>query len=126
MRAESNHGLDCEAHPGLCLADSLVLGVMRHVGRAVEELVDTVAAVGLHDAAVGGLCNLLDGVAVVSEERSGLDELDRFLETVASGLDYAHAVGVLVCLADVVGFVQIAVKASVVESNIDVEDVAVL
>jgi len=123
--AQSNHGLDGEAHAGLGLADGLVLGVMRHIRRTVEALVDAVAAVGLDDAAVVALGELLDGVAVVAEERAGLDELDRFGETVAGGFDNAHSVGILVCLADVVSFVQIAVEAAVVECDVDVENVAV-
>ena len=124
--AESNHGLDGEAHAGLCLADCLVLGVMGHVGRAVEALVDAVAAVGLDDAAVVALGDLLDRVAVVAEERAGLDKLDRLGEAVARGLDDAHGVRVLVGFADVVGLVQVAVEAAVVEGDVDVEDVAVL
>ena len=124
--AQGNHRLDGEAHAGLRLADSLILGVMRHVGRAVEALVDTVAAVGLDDAAVVALGDLLDSVAVVAEERAGLDELDRFGETVTCGLDNAHGVGVLVGFADVVGLVQVAVEAAVVECDVDIEDVAVL
>ena len=99
---------------------------MGHVGRAVEALVDAVAAVGLDDTAVVALGDLLDGVAVVAEERAGLDELDRFGETVTCGLDNAHGVGVLVGFADVVGLVQVAVEAAVVECDVDIEDVAVL
>ena len=76
VRAQGNHRLDGETHAGLRLSDSLVLGVMGHVGRAVEALVDAVAAVGLDDAAVVALGDLLDGVAVVAEERAGLDELN--------------------------------------------------
>jgi hypothetical protein len=74
--AESNHGLDGEAHARLRLADSLVLGVVRDVGGAVEELVDAVAAVSFHDAAVAFLGDLFDRVAVVAEEGAGFDELD--------------------------------------------------
>lgn len=126
MRAERNHRLDSEAHARLRLADGLVLGVMRHVGCAVEALVDAVATVGLDDAAVVALGDLLDRVAVVAEERAGLDELDRLGEAVAGGLDDAHGVRVLVGFADVVGLVQVAVEAAVVEGDVDVEDVAVL
>jgi hypothetical protein len=92
----------------------------------VEELVDAVAAVGLDNAAVVGFGDLFDRVAIVAEERAGFYELDRFFEAVAGGLDDSHAVGVLVGFADVVGLVQVAVEAAVVEGDVDVEDVAVL
>jgi hypothetical protein len=36
-----NHGLDGEGVPGLHDADGLVLGVVRDVGSAVEQLVDS-------------------------------------------------------------------------------------
>jgi hypothetical protein len=124
--AEGNHGLNSKAHARLRLADSLVLGVVRDVGSAVEELVDAVAAVSFHDAAVAFLSDLFDRVAVVAEEGAGFDEFDRLFQAVAGGLDDAHAVRVLVGFADVVGFVQIAVEAAVVEGDVDVEDVAVL
>ncbi len=45
-----DHGLDGEAVARLHHADRLVLGVVRHVGRAVEQLMDAVAAVGAHHA----------------------------------------------------------------------------
>ena len=123
---ESDHRLDSKAHARLRLADGLVLGVMGNIRSAVEELVDAVAAVSLHNATVVCFGDLFDRVAVVSEEGAGLDELDRLFQAVAGGLDDAHAVGVLVGFADVVGFVQVAVEAAVVEGDVDVEDVAVL
>lgn len=49
---------------------------MRHVRRTVEELVDTVSAVGLDDLTVPLLGDLLDGVAIIAEEGAGLDKLD--------------------------------------------------
>jgi len=97
-----------------------------HIGCAVEELVDAVAAVSLDNAAVVGFGDLLNRVAVISEEGTRLDELDRFFQTVAGGLDNAHAVGVLVGFTDVVGLVQVAVEATVVQSDIDVENVPIL
>jgi hypothetical protein len=41
----------------------LVLGVVRHVRRGVEELPDAVAAVGRDDGALGGLGDHVDGLA---------------------------------------------------------------
>lgn len=126
VRTQSNHRLDGETHARLRLTDSLVLRVMGHVGRAMEELVDTVAAVSLDDTAVCSLRYLLDRVAVVSEEGTRLDELDRLLKAVSCGLDDAHTVGVLVGFANVVGLVQVTVEAAVVKRDVDIEDVAVL
>lgn len=126
VRAQRNHRLDSKAHARFRLANGLVLGVVRNIRRAMEELVNAVAAVSFHDAAVVGFGEFLDRVAVVAEERAGLDEFDRFFQAVAGGFDDAHAVGVLRGAADVVGFVQVAVEAPVVEGYVDVEDVAVL
>jgi hypothetical protein len=126
VRAQRNHRLDSKAHTRLRLADGFVLGVMRDVGCAVEELVNAVAAVSFHDAAVVALRELLDRVAVVAEQRAGFHQFDGFFQAVACGFDDAHAVGVLGGAADVVGFVQVAVEAAVVEGYVDVEDVAVL
>jgi hypothetical protein len=116
VRAQRDHRLDSKAHTRLRLADGFVLGVMRDVGCAVEELVNAVAAVSFHDAAVVALGELLDRV----------HQFDGFFQAVACGFDDAHAVGVLGGAADVVGFVQVAVEAAVVEGYVDVEDVAVL
>jgi hypothetical protein len=126
VRAQRNHRLDSKAHARFRLTNSFVLGVMRHVGRAVEELVDAVAAVSFHDAAVVALGKFLDRVAVVAEERAGFHQFDGFFQAVARGFDDAHAVGVLRGAADVVGFVEVAVEAAVVEGHVDVEDVAIL
>ena len=49
--ALGNHGLDGEGVPGLHDADGLVLGVVGHVGGAVEEAVDAVAALRPHHKA---------------------------------------------------------------------------
>lgn len=92
----------------------------------MEKLVDAMAAVGLDHAAVPLLGNFLDCVTIVSEESAGLDELDRLFETVTSRLDNTHAVRILVCLADVVCLVEIAVEAAMVKCNVDVKNVAVL
>lgn len=126
VRTQSNHRLNGETHARLRLTDSLVLRVMGNVGRAVEELVDAVTAVSLDDTTVGSLRNLLDRVAVVSEQSTGLNELDRLLKAVSCGLDNTYAVGVLVGFANVVGLVQVTVEAAVVKRDVDVKDVAVL
>ena len=45
------HGLDGERHAGLHRPHSLVFGVVRHVRRGVEEVVDAVPAVRAYDRA---------------------------------------------------------------------------
>lgn len=126
VRAQADHGLNGEAHARLRLADSLVLGVVRNVWRAVEQLVDAVSAVGLDDAAATALCVLLDCVAEIAEQNSGLNRLDGHVQALARRFGNTDRVCVQRCLfANVVGFVQVAVEAAVVECDIDVEDVAI-
>lgn len=126
VSTQRDHGLDGEAHARLRLAHRLVLCVMRNVRRAMEELIDPVTAVSLDDATVICFGHLLDRVAIRAEECTGLDKFDCFVEAVPCGFYDAHIVGILRrCRADVVCFVQIAVKAVVVQGDIDVQNVAV-
>ena len=122
---QRDHRLNRKTHPHLGLPDGLVLRIMRHIRRRVEELVNTMAHICLHHLAVLRLGVFFDRVAVIAEQRPGFHERDGFVETAARGLDDAHAVGVLGGAADVVGFVQVAVEAAVVEGDVDVEDVAI-
>lgn len=124
--AQGNHGLNRKRHAGLALSNRLVLGVVRHVGRAVEQLVDAVAAVGADDAAVLLLGHLFDNVAKLADQGTGLDCLDRLVQALAGGLDNADIVGVgLGSVTNVVRLVQVGVVALVVERDINVEDIAV-
>jgi hypothetical protein len=122
--SQIHHGFDRETHTLFSDADSLVFGVVGHVGCAVEQLVDAVAAVGADDATPAGLGQRLDHVAGVAEEHARFYELNGGVEAVAGGLDDADGGGVR--RADVVGFVQVAVEAVVVQGYVDVDDVAVL
>ncbi len=99
---------------------------MRHVGRAVEELVDAVAAVGFDDGAAAGFGVFLNDATGVAEEHAWLDEFDGFGEALARGFNDADRVaGGEGGGADVVGFVEVAVEAAMVECDVEVEDVAV-
>lgn len=123
---KSNHGLNGESHAGLALANLLVLGVVRNVGRAVEQLVDAVAAVRADDTAVPLLGDLLDDVAKVADQGAGLDRSDGGVQTVASSLHHPDGVGIGLCpLANVVRLIEIAVVALVVQRNVNVQDIAV-
>lgn len=124
--SQRNHGLNRKRHADLALAGCLVLGVVWHVGRAVKQLADAVAAVRADDAAVLCLGVLLDDVAKLANLDAGLDGLDGLVQALAGGLDDAHVVRVgLGAVANVVGLVEIGVVALVVEGHVNVEDVAV-
>jgi hypothetical protein len=127
VTTQRDHWLDGEAHSWFRLADSLVLPIMWHIRRAVKQLIDSVTTVCFHDAAVASLCHLLDHITVVSEQRTRFHKLDGLVETCSGSLDDAHIVRVLgSCFANVVGLVQVAVKAAVIQSDVDVNDVTFL
>lgn len=124
--AQSDHGLDREAHSGLRLANGLILRVMRDVRRAVEQLIDAMAAVCLDHAAISFLRDFFDGITVVPEESTGFHELDRCIKTVARCFYHSYAVRVLCSFANIVCFVQVPVEATMVERDVDVYDITVL
>jgi len=76
MRTNTDHRLDGKTHARLRLSNRLVLGIVRNIGRAMEELIDAVTAVCPDDAAVFALCVLLDNVAILAEECARLDDVD--------------------------------------------------
>lgn len=77
-------------------------------------------------AAVLLLRHLLDDVAELADQHTGLDCLDRLVQALARCLDHAHVVRVrLGPVADVVRLVEVGVVALVVDGDVDVEDVAV-
>lgn len=92
----------------------------------MEQGVDAVTAIGLDGVAVPALGELLDDGAVVLESGAGLCNGDGRVETVAGGFDYADGFWVgQGFVADVVGLVDVAVEAVVVEGHVDVDNVAV-
>lgn len=124
--AHSNHRLNGKGHSNLALAHSLVLGIVRDVGRAVEELSDAVAAVRSNYAAVLLLCNLFDNVSKLSDQDARLDSLDGLVERLTCCLHYSYAVGIgLGPVANVVCLVKIGVVSTMVQADVDVEDIAV-
>lgn len=126
VAAQTNHGLDRKTHARLRIANRLVLGIMRHVWRAVEERVDAVATVSLDCAATARFGMLFNHVAVVAEERAWFGERDCLVETLAGGFDDADGVGVCAGLvANIVSLVQVAVEAVVVEGYVYVDNVAI-
>mgnify|MGYP006876293666 CR=1 FL=1 len=104
-----DHGLDGEHHAGLAHAGGLVVLVVRHVGRAVKQVADAVAAVGAHDGQALGLDDVGDDVAELADRLAGLDRGDGRHQGVVGRLDELLA-GV-VNFADRVRLVQVAVVA---------------
>ena len=126
VRAQGNHGLDGEGHPGLRLAGRLVLSIVGHVGRAVEQRVNPVPAIRPDSAAVPGLGVFLDDVAKLPDRGTRLHGLDREVEALPRRLNHPNRIGVcLRLIADVVGLVQVAVVTFVVKGDVEVEDIAV-
>lgn len=124
--AQRDHGFNGEGHAGLALANSLVLGIMRNVGRAVEDTVDAVANISTDNAAVLALGMGLDRVAKVAEESAGLDHRNRLVQTLARSLNDPDSIRIgLGAVAYVIGLVEIAVEAFVVESDIKVDNIAI-
>lgn len=126
VRPQIYHRLDRKAHALLCLPNCLVVLVMWDVRRAMEQAVNAVAHVSLDDVALLRLGVLIDRGTKVAEEDAWLDHRDGVVQAGARCLDDTHGVGVVTgFLADIVGLVEIAVVAVVVEGDINVEDIAV-
>jgi hypothetical protein len=123
--SQHDHGLDSKRHARLALADGLVLGVVRDIGRRVKMRVDAVAHEISDHIAAPRLCVILDHVAELAKESTWSDESDSLIEAFSCRLDNAHGIGVVPCPADVVCLVEIAVIALVVQRYIEVDDVAV-
>lgn len=92
----------------------------------MEETVDAVSAVRLYDTAVLALGVLLNDRAVVTEEGAGLDERNGLLETLARGFDNTDIIGVLHGrFTNIVGLVEVAMIATMIQGDVDVEDIAI-
>ena len=92
----------------------------------MERAVDTMTAIRLDDRAAAGLGVFLYDVTEVFEGDAGFDDCDCLVETFPSCLDKLHKLLVGERLvADIVGFIEVAMVAFMVESDVQVEDVAV-
>jgi hypothetical protein len=124
--AESDHGLNGESHAWFALSDSLVLGVVRHVGGTVEDAVDTMATVRPDHAAVLLLGMLLNHIAKIAYQRARLHHLDSFIQTLARRLYDADSVRIRFgTIANVIGLVEVAVETLMVQGNIQIDDIAI-
>lgn len=125
--SERYHGLDCECHARLELAHSLVLRVMWDARRAVEDGVDSVAAVRPYHTASPRLGVFLDDIAKLPEKCAGFCNLYCLVETLPRSLDHADRVWVgLGLVSNVVGLVQVSVIALVIQRHVDIQDVSIL
>lgn len=125
MRAQANHGLNSEGHTCLTYTGSLALGVMRHTRASVEELIDTVANVGLDDAASLDLSVLFDHVAEFPDGCARFHKSDGLAQAFARSFGDADRIRVGPRGADIIRLVQIAMEALVVDSHVDIQDVAI-
>lgn len=88
---------------------------MGDIGHGMKKLIDAMTTVSLHNTAIAALCMLFDHVARISKEHAGFDDLYRFVQTLSRGLH--HTDRPWICsglLANVICFVEITVKAFVV------------
>lgn len=99
---------------------------MWDVGWAVEDPVDAVANISSNNAAVLGLGVFLDDITKLAEEGTRLDKLDGFFQALASSFGNTDGIRICLCLvANIIGFVEISVEALVVQSYIEVYNVAI-
>ena len=93
----------------------------------MEQLIDAVPTIRFNDATVARLGVLLDDAARLAEQHSRFHELDGLVEAFAARLDDADGVWIGEGFgAYIVGFVEVAVEAAVIEGYVEVDDVAVL
>lgn len=67
MCPQVDHRLNGKAHPWLTLSYLLVLRVMRNIRCAMEQLVDTMPDIHLHNTAIPLFRDPLDSVAEISQ-----------------------------------------------------------
>jgi hypothetical protein len=99
---------------------------VRNVRRAVKKLANSMATVGSNNTAVLLLGVLLDNVAELSDQCTGLHSLDGLVQALSRCFNHANSIRIsLGLVTNIVGLVQIGVVSLVVQRNINVEDIAV-
>ena len=91
----------------------------------MEESVDAVADICRDDGASVLFSVRFDGIADLTEGETRLYGVDGEAEALAGGFYEVDVAGVQGRGPDVVGFVEVAVVAAVVEGDVEVDDVAV-
>lgn len=126
MRPQAYHRLNRKRHARLRNPHRLILRIMRHTRRCVEQLIDPMTTVSRHNTTIPGLRLLGDYIARLLERHARLDNFYCFVEASAGGLDHADGVRICLCfIANIVGLVEVRVEAAVVEGDVDVDNVAV-
>ena len=126
IASQTDHRLDGEGHARLASADSLVLRIVWNIRCGVECAVDAMTAVRFDDRAAPRLGMLFDDVAEVFERHAGLHDRDCLIEALSRSLDELDEFLIRQCfVANVVGLVQIAMVAFVVQSDIEIEDISI-
>lgn len=93
----------------------------------MEELIDTVTAVCPDDTAIPTLGMLLNNVPVLAEQSTRLDDVNGLGQALSRCLCHANSIWVGQSLiSNVIRLVQVTVKAAVVESDINIQDIAIL
>lgn len=115
MRACVDHRLNSNALSLFQLAHSLAVRVVGDIRRWVKQRVDAVANEVADHIATLGFGVRLNYIANVSDQCTGLYELDRLIEALPCSLDDQYRFWIsLRFVADVVGFVQITVVTAVI------------
>jgi len=92
----------------------------------VKQLVNAMAAVCFDYTAVSIFGVLLDDRSRFTEKHTWFDKGNGLVEALTSGLDNTHRGWIGKCFgADIVGFVQIAMEAAMVERHIEIDDVPI-
>jgi len=65
--SQVDHWFDGEAHSGFHRPNGLVFGVMRDIGRGVEQVVDTMTGVGADHRTAISSCNRLNGFSDITK-----------------------------------------------------------
>jgi len=100
---------------------------MRDIRSTVKHGVDSVTTVRLDGAAIPAFCMLFDDVAIVFVRSPRLDCVDRHCQTLSRCLDKSYSIRIRKRLVtNVICFIQITVVTAVVESYVDVDNVAIL
>lgn len=76
VRAQADHGFNGEGHSHSAFTNSLVFGIVRYIRRAVEQFVDSVTTVRLHNAEFLRFGMLFDDIAKIANLDPWLDVLD--------------------------------------------------
>ena len=126
ISTQADHRLNCKARSSLGGTHGFILGIMRNVWSGVKELINAMATVGLDNAAVSTLGVLLDHVSRVSKEHAWFDYFDCLVKTFSRRLNNTDRVCICSCLvADIIGFIKVAVEAFVIECDVEVEYVTI-